>query len=244
MINHLRLLLAVAIGLSVAPVALAQPITITNAGFELPAAGPGTFSGSQTAGPPGWSVYNTGPTNSNRFFGVWNPTGTTSFNLPVPQGQRIGVVFLDDSLGLEAGLTQTLGSTLQLSTAYTMNVGVGNFRPSVGDPWDFTGFPGYRVELRAGGELLAADNNTLLPSEGTCLTSTVSFTTGSSHLNAGQALSIHLVSLNGPGVEVNFDDVRLVATPVPEPSSVLVIAGIACSVFIRRHLNTTAKSSR
>ena len=162
----------------------------------------------------------------------------------MPQGQRIGVVFLDDSLGLEAGLTQTLSSTLQLSTAYTMNVGVGNFRPSVGDPWDFTGFPGYRVELRAGGELLAADNNTLLPSEGTFLTSTVSFTTGSLHLNAGQALSIHLVSLNGPGVEVNFDDVRLVATPVPEPSSVLVIAGIACSVFIRRHLNTTAKSSR
>jgi len=48
-------------------------------------------------------------------------------------------------------------------------------------------------------------------------------------------LAIRLVNLNGPGIEVNFDDVRLDASPVPEPSSVgLVAIGMMC-VLLKRH---------
>jgi len=219
----------------------AAALVITNPSFETPNTANGTFSGNSATGPSGWgwSVYNTGPTNSNRFFGVWDVTGTTSF-VAIPHGQQVGVVFLDDALSLEAGLRQTLGDTLQLTTEYTLSVGVGNFAPP--GPWNFTGFPGYRVELLAGSTVLAMDNNTLSPGEGIFQTSTVTFTTGASHPNSGQALAIRLVSLNGPGVEVNFDNVTLNAVTVPEPTSLalLSLGGLIALMFRRRQTVSTA----
>ncbi len=219
-------LLAV-VALWILPLAHGALLTVTNSGFETPNTANGSFNGSQTTGPSGWSVYNTAPTNSNRFFGVWDPTGTLSYTLPLPQGQQVGVVFLDDTLGFEAGLVQTLTATLQASTHYTLNVAVGNFAPSAGDPWNFTGFPGYRVELLVGGIVMSTDNNTLAPTEGQFLTSTVEFITGPAPANQGQSLGIRLVSLNGTGVEVNFDAVTLDATPIPEPASTVTLLGAA-----------------
>jgi hypothetical protein len=221
------LILAASLALPVA--ADAAALVVTNPGFEATPAANGMFNGTNTTGPAGWgwTVANTGPTNDNRFFGVWNPTGTPSYIPARPAGENIGVIFLDDVLGLEARLQQVLAATLELSTEYTLTVEVGNFRPSPGgDPWNFAGFPGYRVDLLAGATVLASDNNTLAPGEGIFLTSTVSFTTGASHPAAGQPLSIRLVNLNGPGagVEVNFDNVSLNAEAVPEPSGLALLA--------------------
>jgi len=142
---------------------------------------------------------------------------------------------------LEAGLRQTLGDTLQLTTEYTLSVGVGNFAPS--GPWNFTAFPGYGVELLAGSTVLAMDNNTLTPGEGIFQTITVTFTTGASHPNSGQALAIRLVSLNGPGVEVNFDNVTLNAVTVPEPTSLVLLSlgGLIALMFRRRQTVPTAR---
>jgi len=223
------------LGLAGALPASAALITIQNSDFESPATAPGTFTGGQTFGPDGWSVYNTVAPSGLRYFGVWNPSGTLSYSDPIPDGQRVGVVFLDNSGALEeAGLMQTLSATLLLSTQYTLTVALGNFGPSAGDPWDFTGFPGYRVDLLAGGTVIASDNNTLAPGEGRFLTSTVSFTTGSSHALAGQALGIRLVNLNGTGVEVNFDKVQLDAVAVPEPASGLIAVLSGALLFTRR----------
>ncbi len=217
------------IAVCVPTMAAAVPITVLNHSFEAPAAAPGNFVGGTNSGPANWSVYNTGPTYAQRFFGVWNPTGTNSFLTGAPDGANIGVVFLQDSLNREAGLLQTLAATLQANTTYTLNVDVGNFAPNLPPiMFNFTGFPGYRVDLMAGGAVIASDNNTLAPGEGIFLASTVSFTTGASHLNLGQQLGIRLVNLNLPGpignpnngVEVNFDNVRLDATNVPSPASV------------------------
>ena len=205
----------------------ASALVVTNPGFEATPTPNGTFLGNGTTGPEGlgWTVSNTGPTNSNRFFGVWDPTGTPSYVPARPAGENVAVIFLDDVLGLEARLQQVLADTLQLSTEYTLTVEVGNFRPSPGgDPWNFTGFPGYRVDLLAGSTVLASDNNTLAPAEGVFQTSTVTFTTGLAHANAGQPLAIRLVNLNGSGVEVNFDNVSLNAETVPEPSSLALLA--------------------
>jgi len=52
--------------------------------------------------------------------------------------------------------------TLQALRAWF--AGVGNFAPP--GPFNFTGFPGYRVELLAGSIVLAMDNNSLTPDEG------------------------------------------------------------------------------
>jgi hapalindole H/12-epi-hapalindole U/12-epi-fischerindole U synthase len=207
-------------GLVLPTVTVAALLPVSNPGFENPVTAPGVFTGAQAAGPVGWTVYNRGATNSLRFFGVWNPATTASFADPVPDGANVGVVFLDNTTAIaEAGLQQVLAATLQLATRYTLTVEVGNFAPSAGAPWNFTGFPGYRVDLLAGSAVIASDNNTLQPGEGRFLTATVGVSIGASHANAGQPLTIRLVSLNGPGVEVNFDRVRLDATAVPEPPS-------------------------
>ncbi len=152
-----------------------------------------------------------------------------------PDGSSVGLVFLENTTNLaEAGLQQTLTTVLGLSTQYTLTVEVGNFSDAGGGSFDFTGFPGYRVDLFAGGILLASDDNTLSPGEGIFETSVVSFTTGDSHPNAGQPLAIRLVNLNGPGSEVNFDNVRLDASAIPEPSSVFLGAiGMICLMLKR-----------
>jgi len=210
----------------------AQPITIVNPSFETPFTPAGTFSGGSTSAPNGWSVYNTGATNSQRQFGVLNPTGTEFFSGGVPAGANVGVVFLQNTNGIaEAGLRQNLSSTLQLNTTYTVTVEVGNIATDPNPPFNmfnFDGFPGYRIDLLAGSTVLGSDNNSLLPPEGQFLTSTFDVTIGSSHANFGQGLGIRLVSLNGDGTEVNFDNVRVVA--VPEPTSMMLVAGAAIAV--------------
>jgi hypothetical protein len=222
----------------------AAMVLITNPSFEAPVTGAGTFSGTTTTGPMGWTVYNTGNTNNDRFFGVWNPTGTNTFlNGDAPDGVNVGVVFLQNTTNIaEAGLRQTLSDTLQLNTTYTLTIEVGNFaddNPS--DSFDFDGFPGYRIDLMAGSNILASDNNTLTPAEGIFETSNLSFTTGSSHADAGQALAIRLVNLNGTGTEVNFDDVRLDASPVPEPSTAILGAiGMICGLLKRNRNSSQA----
>jgi len=212
--------------------ARAESLPIVNFSFEMPSAAAGTFIVSTIAGPPGWSVYNTGGTANNRSFGVLNPSGTQLFPSGATQGSNVGVVFLLNTTNIaEAGLSQTLTSSLQLNTRYTLQVDVGNIGNDPTFPhnsFNFNGFPGYRIDLFAGDTLIGADNNILLPAEGTFLTSTLTFESGSSHPAAGLPLGIRLVNLNGSGVEVNFDNVRLDAVPVPEP--------VACSLLMAAYL--------
>jgi hypothetical protein len=207
----------------------AVSLTIENSSFEDPVTAGGNFTASETDAPSGWEVYNTRAPSGQRFFGVWNPSTTNTFVGGAPDGVNVGLVFLLNTTSLaEAGLQQTLSDTLQLNTTYTLTVEVGNFaddNPS--DSLDFDGFPGYRIDLMTASNPtpLASDFNLLTPDEGIFETSTISFTTGSSHSDAGQALVIRLVNLNGAGIEVNFDDVRLDASPVPEPSTTALLFG-------------------
>ena len=239
-LSQASLLATVSLALTMA--AEAALVTINNPSFESPVTAPATFTGAQASGPTGWTVYNSGATNNQRFFGVWNPATTNSFVSGAPDGANVGVVFLENTTNLaEAGLQQVLGSTLQLSTQYTLTIEVGNFSDIDPGPFNFTGFPGYRIDLFAGSTLIAADNNTLSPGEGVFATSVVSFTTGASHANAGQPLGIRLVNLNGAGTEVNFDNVRLNASPVPEPSTGLFGSiGTICALLKRRRTSSNA----
>lgn len=196
------------------------PLTVANPSFEEPETDPGTFI--TNAAPNNWNTY--GNINfSGRVVGVVNPNDTTLYVDEVPHGENVGVTFfLPSFTNNEAGMQQTLADTLQPHTTYTLTVAVGNMAVDATPPhnaFNFNGFPGYRVDLLAGTTVLASDNNTLLPGEGRFLTSTVQFTTGASHPNAGEALGIRLVNLDSAaGIEVNFDDVDLDAAPVPSPT--------------------------
>ncbi len=194
-------------------------VTIVNHSFESPAIPADSFSTTQA--PTGWTAY--GSVDFGwRTIGVVNPNTTLLYLDPVPHGSNVGVTFFGPSFGNSpAGMFQTLSTTLQGRTRYTLLVEVGNMAYVTSPPhnaFNFTGFPGYRIDLLAGSSTVASDNNTLLPGEGRFLTSTVMLATASSDTNIGQLLGIWLVNLDAAaGIEVNFDDVRLDATPIPDP---------------------------
>lgn len=208
-------------------------LTVQNHSFENPATGNGTFVTSDTSAPTGWSIYGT-TMLGNRFYGVLNPAGTTLYTEPAPDDDNVGVVFLFTPGAGEGGLEQALNDNLELNTEYTLTVDVGNIANDPNPPhssFNFSGFPGYRIELLAGGNVIAADNNSLSIAEGAFETSSVQFTTGDSHANAGQPLSIRLINLNGSGIEVNFDNVLLDAVAIPEPSTSSLFAGAFVMFF-------------
>jgi len=194
----------------------AEYIEIQNASFEQPATPPDSFI---TTGPPdSWTSYGS-INNSNRAVGVLNPNTTTLYLEAVPHGSNVGVVFLMDNPGdhlqfanLPAGLEQTLAANLELNSRYTLTVQVGDLGPgNPPAPFNFNGFPNYRVELLAGGTVIAEDSNTLLPGDGLFSLSVISVDISDDHAQAGQALGIRLINMNSDvGIEVNFDDLTLV----------------------------------
>ena len=143
---------------------------------------------------------------------------------------------------------QTLSDTLAANTLYTLRVLVGNIASGVSVDttyFNLDGFPGYRIDLLAGGSVLASDNNSLAGAipEGEFRESTVSYLSGGS-VTPGQALGIRLVNLNvvdplfpGADWEVDFDNVRLEAgsASVPEPHqwAAALLAMLFAGLFIR-----------
>lgn len=218
----------------------AQPIAIVNSGFEADVITPGAFT---VLIPQGWNAYDpSGIINQNQnALGVIRPLpGVEYFPGGTPEGVNAALVFLAGPQNAEAGLQQTLAATLQASTRYTLSVQIGNIASGTSLPgssdgggvfYDLDGFPGYRIDFLAGGTVLASDNNTLGGSipEGEWRLSTVEFATDAVHPLLGQSLAIRLVNLKQPGtpqepgIEVDFDDVRLTASPVPEPSGVALV---------------------
>jgi len=228
--------------LACAGVAHAAPIAVNNPGFEADLAAANTFP---ALIPQGWALYDpqTIFNGSNRAVGVLNPTGSTFFPGGAPEGSNVALTWLDDGEGAgnhhPLGLRQTLGVDLAANTRYTLSVEVGNIDSGIGSPpfdgfgfFNIKGFPGYAVQLLAGGVVIGEDNNALGNSiaEGTFATSTVQVVTGASVL-PGQTLEIRLVNLNlpgttaEPGIEVDFDNVRLDATALPSPATLWLFGG-------------------
>lgn len=217
-----RLRTAVLLVLGSAATSIAGPVAVVNPGFEATVLAPGTFF--TASPPPGWSAYGS-IDNFARAVGSVNPSGTLLYLEPVPEGANVGVVFLGTTpTGAEAGLEQTLAATLQPWTTYTLTVEVGNMGYEPAPPhgsFDFHGFPGYRVELLAGGVVIGSDADTLSPADGFFATSTVQVPVASVHAQLGQPLSVRLVNRDAAaGIEVNFDDVRLDASATGCPDAV------------------------
>ena len=172
---------------------------IVNAGFENPVLADGAWDDVTT----GWSSVGDGV-----WIGRANP-GLTGTDYPgyggiAPEGDNVGIS--GNSEG-EGGLAQVLTETLASDTTYELTVEVGNI--------PFYTWGGYKVQLLAGGTVLAEDDNSLTIAEDTFETSTVTFdSTGVAPALVGEPLEIRLLVI-GPGeyTEVNFDDVRLTADP-------------------------------
>ncbi len=217
----------------------AQPIPIVNAGFESNTIAPGTFA---VLTPQGWSRYDPGfiiNQNANSV-GVIRPDVPQSFfPAGAPEGVNAALVFLAGGQTAEAGLEQTLSATLQASTRYRCSVQIGNIASGTSLPgsadgggvfYNLAGFPGYRIDILAGTTVVASDNNSIgatVP-EGEFQEARFYFDATNGHPQLGQNLGIRLVNLKAPGttevpnIEVDFDDVRLTAGPIPEPAELSI----------------------
>lgn len=197
-------------------------VMIENSGFEEIILEDSDF----TITPPlGWEIYNPdeidleGTMDSESGVGTFNPT-VDNYPAETPEGENVGYIFLVDDPGSGVvGLAQTLDTVLAADTRYTLEVAVGNLTGTDifdGIEFDYSaGFPGYRIELLAGGEVLAADDNSLAIAEGTFGNSRVTFTADADNSLLGENLEVRLIHLlDGPGIEVDFDDVRLTAEAI------------------------------
>lgn len=223
-----RILLSSLAAASISALASAAPIVINNHGFEADFAPSNLFSG---VIPQGWAVYDPSGIidQVSDAVGILNPTGGTNYPAGAPQGLNVALIYLSQDVGMgEAGLTKVLAEPLGANMRYTLTVEVGNIASGTNAPpfdifYNLEGFPGYRVQLLAGGEVIAEDDNTLAPTipEGQFRTSVIEVDIAADHPRLGQALEVRLINLNipgteeAPGIEVNFDNVRLDASPVP-----------------------------
>ena len=244
----------------------AAAMTINNAGFEEPnLAGLTPIFEEEIftfTTPPGWQLYDPNsliPLNTNpltSYAGVWNPS-STFFTNEAPEGDNIGAIFLNQASGSGVvGLTQTFADTLQADTQYTLQVEVGNPASDF-----FAGFPGYRVQLLAGEQILAEDDNELEIKEGEFKSTTIAFTATEQEQNLVLPLQIRLLNtLESTGLEVNFDDVRLSATPlngqsipellvsgsqIPESNSILslLILSMGFLVYNRKFISKRSRNN-
>jgi len=154
-----------------------------------------------SVGIPGW-VNSTG--------GILHPLigPAGQFSNPIPDG--VNTAWLNGG-----SATQTLNIVLAADTNYTLQVAVGDRRDNV--------FPGYSVALLAGNTVLVTES-ALHPDDG-FLDSVIRYSATAGSPGLGLPLAIRLTA---NGTQVNFDNVRLDATPVPEPGAwALMLAGIA-----------------
>lgn len=192
-------------------------VTILNPGFEEDPVAAGDYDDQIV--PAGWVKYDPQGIIGLDYnsLGVLNPTGTGLYPGGAPQGSNVALVFLwrMQTDGIPAGYSQELAHALLPGTHYTLRVEVGNIADLGGASYSLDGFPGYRVELLAGGAVIAMDDDTLAPPEGQFEESVVEVTTPMSGPEIGLPVSIRLLNLNkaSSGIEVNFDDVRLEAAP-------------------------------
>ena len=237
--NHSTLLAILLLVGFVAPLSSAHAalIPIVNASFELAL---GQAGGWTKYDPNGIGFVDTYPPEAKTLTvdDFYNPPG------PIPpDGTEVGYVFLGSDFGAgKVGLQQTLTSNLMANTRYDLSVAVGNlqsaFSPRSLVGWNFYGFPGYEIQLLAGGTLLENDFDSIVIAEGDFATVSLSFTTGNSHTLLGQALGVRLINLNNDlladeanncvgnfcdidwNSEVDFDNVQLSVSAVPIPAAV------------------------
>lgn len=203
-------------------------VSIKNPSFEETVLANGDFT---LIPPPSWLLYNpnalipANPTNDTSAVGTNNPPTINYFN-EAPDGENTSYVLLKDASSGVAGIYQTLNEVLTANTQYSLAVDVGN--PIGADPatgLDFgAGFPGYRIELLAGNTVVASENSTLQIAEGSFGTATVNFIAAANNPLLGQPLQIRLLNPNptNPGIQVDFDNVRLKSEQVKDGSSIYI----------------------
>ena len=191
--------------------ASAESLTVLNHSFEEPDA---SVDGMLVmCAVPGWYRYYVS--------GVVNRSGTNPYATRIsamPDGT--------DQAGFgnsNSGFIQNLTATLEANTEYT-------FMVDVGLPTELT-FAGASINLASTGDggvtvdyLTAETESLVAPAVGEWSTWVKTFVTGATPVGLGNQLRIELCS--NPSDQVLFDNVRLSAVAVPEPSTIVALIGM------------------
>jgi len=219
------LVLSIIFALTAGAGARAAPIVIANAGFESPSLGDNGFTSGSI---DGWVAAGGGGR------GVFNPT-TTGLVAPT-EGVQVAYIDPDDRFGA-ASITQSLSTLISAGTRYVLEADFA-YRLNC------CGTPTFSLALLAGGTAVASFTGG--PSEGfsnaAFKTATVEFVAPLSGPLLGQALGIRISSFAPFTTQIDFDNVRVNASPVPLPAAGLLFGtALAFTVGLgRRRLHRSA----
>ena len=130
-------------------------------------------------------------------------------------------------------MSNVLASVLTSNTRYTLSLDIGKYLTGAASSW---GASDYSVALLAGGVSLPLVGSNLSPTAGN-FTNVVFTYISPFDVTPGQVLSIQLTGLTA-GKAIEFDNVALDATVIPEPSTVLLLlGGSGLAVWRRRARN-------
>jgi hypothetical protein len=213
--------------------AVGRPIAITNFSFDDPDVADGSFS---LGGPtlPGWTAGGIGeaplihdPLNGN----FANATGNLSVLPGTADGFQALVITQTRSQLIDVSglMHQETGEIITANTEYLLTVAVGN--PLSGTPGNS------RIRLTGNGFVLA--DSVASPPEGTFTDTTLLFRFLPGDPRIGQTLGIDLYMAApqgtppGIGFTAYFDNVRLTATAIPEPT-ILGAMMLSCGSMLTR----------
>ena len=199
----------------------ADPVTVSNAGFEDPVL-PTEYTWTEDT-PPGWTRI------GGHTLGVWHVTDGDFDPVIAPEGHNVAYAVQIGVTGTASGLGQVLARNFAANMSCTLTVEVGN-------SWDYY-WPGYSVQLLAGGIVIAEDYNEWWPEYKKWATSTVPYVYDPDDSGLiGQPLEIRLLNLgiNTDGAPypdfkyfaVEFDAVALDAVPEPATMTMLALMGL------------------
>lgn len=227
--------------------ASAALVTVPNFDFESDGTADGSINGSD---PLNWVDSGTsgGTFNPNAAQGHYTGMGNADPNggvLANMSGPTFGFLFAGD--GASANMSQTIATTLDANTSYTLTVAIGqrnNFNAAQ-VPSDFM----LTLETATTNTIIASftgdvlNTNASTPGEnntGTITLTESTFTdfsanaaTGAAPVGLGENLVIRITALDD-GRYLDFDNVRLDATAVPEPSSVALLGLGGLALILRR----------
>jgi hypothetical protein len=173
-------------------------ISISNAGFEDTVTSTWIPNVIQ-----GWSISGGGA-------GTFNPAGTSG------SGSYFGA---NDATPEGVNSAYSNGGDLVQALNVNLSSGMYDFSVMVGNRWD-QGLPQHQAALYAGSVLIGASSGS--PANGQWSEISFSVDVNQSTNGFGEALSIQLTNYGGG--QVNWDDVSLNHTEVPEPATLTILS--------------------